>query len=239
MADALNQEKELFGRTYAPAPEYPDYVKKAVTQIGGLNFYGEPKLKIVWGMDERTFRRGNPEAIKYRGPHSPRLGLDRWILEVYREASFYGTRDDWQLKRYMFDAAGNRVDLLGDYPYRGVYVMSAPICHPTTGEFLPLNEQVVDWIKSEHQKQTLRPFNIYSTLAGLRELEERTAQDEQAEMDEADREADILTDYYNTHWHALNQERAYSFGQIAHRAMGAAKSLLSQRLNSEAKTIND
>lgn len=48
-----------------PAPSIPPSFIEKLTRIGGLNRFGEPNLRVVWGCDATKHACGNPHATKY------------------------------------------------------------------------------------------------------------------------------------------------------------------------------
>jgi hypothetical protein len=207
----VDQELEvsLFSRGYQPAPAKMPFFDAELARIMGRNPYGEPKGRVVWGCDERTHRAGNASAIKYPGPHSRAVGIDRWILEVWRAPEFFGSPEDWERLRYMTDEAGARVDLLGEYPSRGMYVMVMPVC-TKAGDYLEAGAELLKWVEFNHVGQMLRPVNSHSTLSAYAALQ-RQMLDERAAADAAaDEESEDWADHINTRGFQINQERAYS-----------------------------
>lgn len=199
----------LFSRHYQPAPAKMPFFDAELVRIAGRNLYDEPRLRVVWGCDERAHRAGNAHAVKYPGPHSRAVGIDRWILEVWRPAEFFGSPEDWERLRYCPGGTGGRVDLLGDYPSRGMYVMVLPLC-TKEGDYIEASAEVVRWVEFNHANQNLKPVSSHSTLSAYAALQ-REMLDERAAADaEADAESEEWADYINTRAFSINQERAYS-----------------------------
>lgn len=94
--------------------------------LGGYNRFAAPNYRLVWGMDARTFRNGNPSAMKYMNPRDSGLGWACFVLERFAEVGFYN-KVEWETERFGPDEAGTdkRIDYLGPYPNRGCYISIA------------------------------------------------------------------------------------------------------------------
>lgn len=100
----------------------------------------------MWGMDEREFLNGDPQAIKYQNPNNTNLGWACWILERWVGSQFFRERD-WNDMRYGEDSAGTGalVDYLGPYRTRGQYILWYPLIS-NDYEPLELSSQLLDLI---------------------------------------------------------------------------------------------
>jgi hypothetical protein len=179
--------------------------------IGGRNPFNEPNLKVSWGWDLRTFRNGNPEALKYPGP-----GLERWILEKWTPPSFFGSPKDWEKHRYFRSPSGKKIDALGEYPHRGMYTLAQILCaaglHGTKpGDYIPLSSDVLLYIESLQAEFNSRTLSCYSSAKLYRKLQDEMAREEEQEWIEAEREADELGAYIATHQDEINRNPVFSF----------------------------
>jgi hypothetical protein len=203
-------EETKTSKRYVPPPAKPEGFDQALTLIGGRNPYGEPNLRVSWGWDLRTFRNGNPNALKYPGP-----GLERWILEKWTPPSFFGSPKQWEQHRYFY-ANGQRIDALGDFPSRGMYTLSQILCaaglHGTKpGDFIPLSSDVLNYIEMLQQEFNSRTLNVYSSAKDYRRLQDEMAREEELSNQETEREADALGDYISTHQEEINRNPVFSF----------------------------
>jgi hypothetical protein len=200
--DELPKLGKVRGRT--EAPHKPDYFDTSLLLIGGKNPLGEPNLKVSWGWDLRMFRGGNPEALKYPGPF-----LDRWILEKWLPPEFFGSERHWEECRYQKRLGQQGRDLLGEYPRKGAYGMVMPLT-TQTGEFIPLDNQVlefIDWMQAEFKARTL---NVYSDAKRYAKLQEQMAREEMEMETQAQEQSQEREEYVRSHEFELNQERKYS-----------------------------
>jgi hypothetical protein len=149
----------------------PKGVVRELELAGGVNPYGEPMFRVVWGWDRivpihgewqefeqclatltdkltgvvgsRIVTRLKRSVIETR--HVPKyLPANCWHLEMWRPASEYGTREDWEkLGEEVLD--GMTVNTSGPYPERGEYELCYPLTHDGTssGQPIPLVADVV------------------------------------------------------------------------------------------------
>lgn len=105
--------------------EVPLPYKTLLTAYGGLNRFGEPMFRIVWGWN-RMVQRGAVWHDSVRGDIAeyrwmPKYGEDkgnRWIIETWLPPEAYGS--PWRWEREMKDPdSGLLTD--GPYPSRGDY----------------------------------------------------------------------------------------------------------------------
>lgn len=142
---------------------------------------------MVWGCDARTFRNGDPNAIKY--PWT-RYGLDRWIFETWSEP--FCSPDEWELARYKyFEEAGQTIDMFGPYPHEGIWGMKMPLISSDPREFgayMPCSQAFLDWLRMNHHAWLSAPTGAYASLDNYNRMMEQMAQEEkerQAEVDKA------------------------------------------------------
>ena len=125
MADTIIERREV-----------PDWITHRVNKIGGMNLFGRPNYRVIWG-GNRTHKVGGkfkkvlyipsniigdpPKALvtevaeirtllKYH-PH-------RWHLERWRGQEFYGSREEWYQQTWDEDC---QFHTQGDYPAEGDY----------------------------------------------------------------------------------------------------------------------
>lgn len=209
MIDELPQLERVRGRN--PAPAKPPFFDQSLLLIGGKNPLGEPNLKVGWGWDLTTWRNGNAEALKYPGPF-----LNRWILEKWLAPEFFGSAKQWNERRYGRSADGQRVDLLGEFPRRGLYGMVMPLTK-ADGSFIPLDGSVltfIDWMAAEFRTRTL---NVYADAKLYARLQEQMAEQEAALLTQAEQESEAHGDYVRAHEGEINaSENAVQFFRPGH-----------------------
>lgn len=111
----------------------PADVQAYLTKYGGRNLFGEPNFRVVWS-NSRVVKRTRRfvdldqygsvvrETVatrfiqRYNYPHT----RDRFIIERWQPASFYGDPETWQRKNSKW-IDGHLVQPIGDYPSRGDY----------------------------------------------------------------------------------------------------------------------
>lgn len=134
--------------------EAPASIQQRVASAGGLNRYGEPNFRVVWGGSRLTWiggrwidREANDniirETIELRRvpkyvPH------DRWHIERWTPPEFYGSPELWYAQTVEVED-GIRIPALGPYPSRGEYEHCFTL-ERASGEFMPLDAAACDWI---------------------------------------------------------------------------------------------
>lgn len=133
----MDTNKPVWPKTYIPSPVIPVWFSRGLELMGGINPFGNPNYRVVWGMDERGFMNDNPRAIKYANPNDPELGWACFLLERYATPAFFN-KPAWKEQRYGLDGAGSgkMIDFLGPFPSRGDYIMCAQLM---TDDFAPLD----------------------------------------------------------------------------------------------------
>lgn len=132
----------------------PDWVEAAVAAAGGLNPFGEPNFRIVWGWSRLGWIGGKwadrdetgvllREVVELRQepkyfPH------DRWHLERWMPPESFGSPEHWEANT-VEAANGIRVPALGPYPSRGDWEHVLTIQTPG-GDFLGLTPAICDHI---------------------------------------------------------------------------------------------
>jgi hypothetical protein len=151
--------------------ECPPHVAKELTIAGGLNPFGEPNFRVVWGYnrivpitgewqefeqfvatlrdkvtgyaESRPVTRLKRSVIETR--YLPKyLPANCWHLEMWRPPEEYGTPEEWR-KHGEEVIQGLTVDTSGPYPSRREYELCYPLTSDGTsqGETIPLVMDVV------------------------------------------------------------------------------------------------
>jgi hypothetical protein len=134
--------------------EAPAAIEERVTQAGGMNRYGAPQFRVVWGGARLAWIGGRwtdrdasgnviREAVELR--RVPKyLPMDRWHVERWMPPESYGSPDEWQAQTTEVED-GIRIAALGPYPSRGDYEHCFTL-ESSAGEFIPLTAAASDWI---------------------------------------------------------------------------------------------
>lgn len=121
---------------------------------GGLNRFGEPNFRVVWGGARLTWiggrwtdRDANGNAVRETVElrQVPKyLPIHRWHVERWLPPEVYGSPDDWYARTTEVED-GLRVPALGPYPSRGEYEHCFTL-ETAAGEFVSLSASACDWI---------------------------------------------------------------------------------------------
>lgn len=114
--------------------------------LGGRNLYGEPLLRIRWSEGERVLvgevwtkvdaslnliRR----QLEYRPTKKYPAIEERWLLEMWHPAEFYGSPEAWERQWMRRTPQGESFLLMPCYPIRGDYTTIATFQEPETGDY--------------------------------------------------------------------------------------------------------
>ena len=175
----------------------PPSVAAACVRAGGLNRFGDPNYRLVWGWQALELRGGEvtdydddgyPIRTELRYEWWPRYAPknSRFHLQVWVPPEKYGSPDDWYeiTESYI---RGQKVARLGDYPHRGDYELVATMEGPN-GEYVAPNAQAVeDMIRLHQRVRHRKPYAIRESLN--EELESRKREREQKYRDILDSQA--------------------------------------------------
>jgi hypothetical protein len=129
--------------------ETPADVALVLRLAGGLNRYGEPNYRAVWGGNRLDFvggkwedhdKDGNlvREVIEVR--RVPKYPQNRWHVERWMPPETYGGPALWALQT-MEAVDGQFVPALGPYPSRGDYELAFTL-ETSTGAFVQLTPMI-------------------------------------------------------------------------------------------------
>lgn len=129
-------------------------LQRRVARAGGLNRYGEPNFRVVWGWSRLTWIGGKwtdtdasgnltREIIELRQlpkyfPH------ERWHIERWLPPEAYGSPAQWY-SQTLEREDGILIPALGPYPRRGEYEHCFTL-QGRRGEFIPLSPAACEWI---------------------------------------------------------------------------------------------
>lgn len=134
--------------------EAPTAVHERLARAGGMNSFGEPNFRVVWGGSRLSWIGGRwvdrdahgnviREAIELR--QEPKyIPAERWHIERWMPPEAYGSPEEW-LARTVEVEDGIRIAALGPYPSRGEYEHCFTL-QSASGEFIPLSPAACDWI---------------------------------------------------------------------------------------------
>ena len=157
----------------------PENVARRLSLAGGVNRYGEPNYRVVWGWNrlgwiggkfEDRDAAGNllREVVELRWePKYPQV--NRWHVERWVPPEAYGSPATWY-SQTIERAGGKSVAALGPYPDRGEYEHCFTLQGPR-GEFLQLTPTIVAYVA--HAIEWSRGQGSAKQRAGLYEREER------------------------------------------------------------------
>lgn len=133
--------------------ETPESVRRRLRLAGGINRYGEPNYRVVWGWNRLTWIGGKWED---RDPASAGLlrevvqlrqvpkyfPFNRWHIERWCPPELYGSPADWYART--LEVEGNRsIPALGPYPERGEYELCFTL-QGKNGEFVQLTPTLAE-----------------------------------------------------------------------------------------------
>lgn len=117
----------------------PQWAERALLVAGGLNTFGEPNYRLVWGWSRLGWIGGewkdrNPSGDLLRRVIEVRkvpryMPFDRWHLERWCPPELYGSPRNWY-RQTLETYDGRAIEALGPYPYRGDYEHSMVIDQP-------------------------------------------------------------------------------------------------------------
>lgn len=134
--------------------EVPLNIQTRLTAAGGLNRYGEPNFRVVWGVSRLTWIGGEWSDTDNSGNYTRRIveerqvpkyfPFERWYLEKWFPAEHYGSPEEWE--RTLTEIQdGKKIRMLGPYPSRGEYEMCYRLEKPDE-TYLALEPEIVEQI---------------------------------------------------------------------------------------------
>lgn len=188
----------------------PKEFQQRLALKGGKNFFGEPNYRVVWGWSRLSWIGGKwldrnsagevfREVIELREEPKYFMHLNRWIIERWFPAEFYGCPRYWDLKTVIYED-GIAIPALGPYPSRGDYEEVFTVEGPDE-EFVQLTPQILDECIHRLQYGQER----YSATEKRLALE---AREEQKKKDEESWGMDLLDDGFDAFYGAPNTTQA-------------------------------
>ena len=170
--------------------EPPSSVARRLALAGGVNRFGEPNYRAVWGWSRLGWVGGKWEdrnaagdllretiELRYVPKYAPR---NRWHIERWLPPEAYGSPREWHAQT-LESADGRNIPALGPYPHRGEYehcfTLEGPPRRPgEPGEFLQLTSTVAEYIAHAIEAGRTR----FSASQRRNALQERERRDEKA-----------------------------------------------------------
>jgi hypothetical protein len=130
----------------------PDWATDFLTRAGGLNRFGEPNFRVIWGWNRLGWVGGRftdhdgsgtvvREVLDVRlMPKYP--CVNRWIVEQWLPPEKYGSPENWYRQTKEWGEEGN-IPQLGPYPSRGDYELLCVLETPEQ-EFVQLTTSILD-----------------------------------------------------------------------------------------------
>jgi hypothetical protein len=126
-------------------------VEEALRLAGGINRFGEPNYRAVWGWNRLAWIGGKWEdrdaagrlirevaELRLEPKYTPQ---NRWHIERWVPPEAYGSPDQWYAQTLEIEN-GRNIPALGPYPSRGEYEHCFTLEGPR-GEFIQLTPAVV------------------------------------------------------------------------------------------------
>jgi hypothetical protein len=131
----------------------PESVMRRITAAGGLNRFGEPNFRVVWGGSRLSWIGGKWEdrdpasgelirevcGVRLEPKYAP---LNRWHVERWCPPEIYGSPEQWLEQTGEF-VDGTTIAALGPYPSRGEYEHVLTL-EGSRGEFVQLTPAIVE-----------------------------------------------------------------------------------------------
>ena len=126
--------------------EIPKSLETRLIAVGGLNRFGEPNYRVVWGGTRLTWIGGEwvdtdnstntiRRVIEERQVQKY-FPAERFYLEKWMPPEHYGSPEDWA-QNQIETVDGLRIPNLGPYPSRGEYELSMRF-QTRSGDFAPI-----------------------------------------------------------------------------------------------------
>lgn len=136
--------------------ETPRAIALRLARAGGLNPFGEPNFRAVWGWNRLTWiggkwtlfdSQGNANGSRVELRREPKYFVpcvERWFVERWLPAESYGSPESWRERTTECDD-GVRYAALGPYPRRGDWEL-AHVLQGERGEFVQLDGNMAEYL---------------------------------------------------------------------------------------------
>ncbi len=160
---------------------------------GGLNDFGGPMYRLAWAPSRLVWMAGKWRINDEHGnfmfwhidsgyaPKYPQLG-ERFILEVWKPAYFYGSPASWEDTNRQHEENGEVLGKLGPYPHLGDYELVFHFQTEDTKEFVIQTPTLCELRIQEHLRIARRRALLDAMAKDARDYEEKTKRREQADI---------------------------------------------------------
>lgn len=175
----------------------PAHLQRVLTTYGGLNLYGEPRFRLIWGWKRLDWiggewldydAHGNVIGTKFELRYEPKYPQwNRWHIEKWLPAELYGSPALWYAQTTEIQD-GQSLPCLGPFPSRGDYELSWTL--EINGEYAHPTESIM----REYAYRLMRSeqFRLWDRLVNKRAREKREEQQADARRHDAFSEKDLL-----------------------------------------------
>jgi hypothetical protein len=162
--------------------ETPPLVADRLLHAGGVNRFGEPNYRAIWGWNRLAWiggkfedRDGDGHLLREvvelrREPKYP--AVNRWHIERWMPPESYGSPRQWYVQTVEREN-GVSIPALGPYPYRGDYEHCFTLQN-ARGEFVQLTAAA-----AEHIARAIEWCHKAPRAVGNRAVRDRSAREEQ------------------------------------------------------------
>lgn len=156
----------------------PEGVEQALLDFGGLNPFGQPNYRIVWGWTRGDWF-GGEWRLKYIDKERHK---ERWHLEKWVPAESFGSPEQWYQSAIM-DVHGTAVNVLGEFPGNGDYVRVVIFENYHTGEYVePDADMVREAITRNRQHAEQSRQQVHDKIQAEIDRKKKAVSDKQDEI---------------------------------------------------------
>lgn len=160
----------------------PADVAAVLCAAGGVNRFGEPNYRAVWGWNRLTWIGGKWEDRNAAGEllrevvqlrEEPKYApFDRWHIERWMPPESYGSPREWY-RQTIERVDGLLIPALGPYPWRGEYEHCFTLSTPG-GRFVQLTAEIARYVaRAIEFSRGTRPAERKESLVERMERQER------------------------------------------------------------------
>jgi hypothetical protein len=211
--------------------EVPAWFQERLTEIGGVNIYDEPNFRCVWGQGgqpEGLYRAGGAwnvdGQLSFQGYRDLLIGggTPSWCLLQWHPAIHFGTPESYYVGN--LDEETN-LQILGEYPYSGKYVMLYNMCYRSMVqgkmkiEAMPLNSFVLDTVVPIIlEAKDISYEKTMAAMKGLKEVEDKA-------------DCDMIED-------VMRDSKMAFKGPVSYARQGCRTSIIDRKMEQMQRHIN-
>jgi hypothetical protein len=211
--------------------ECPAWFQERLTEIGGVNIYDEPNFRCVWGQGgqpEGLYRAGGSWNVdgqpSFHGYRDLLIGggTPSWCLLQWHPAIHFGTPESYYVGN--LDEETN-LQILGEYPYSGKYVMLYNMCYRSMVqgkmkiEAMPLNSFVLDTVVPIIlEAKDISYEKTMAAMKGLKEVEDKA-------------DCDMIED-------VMRDSKLAFKGPVSYARQGCRTSIIDRKMEQMQRHIN-